>query len=281
MICRFEALTEASHKRVRSVSVAGVAGTLPRSRIVNASPVDLLVAAHRGGPLIHSNDLQVSDTHAAYALQDAVLASIGPVGGWKVGAKSANAEPTCAPLPASGLVGSPAMFRLAPEALRGIELEVALRVRRDLDVNPQVIPSMTLDDMFDAVFPAIELVGTRLASFDTADPLAKLADLASHSALVIGPAAAMTPGQTSLPEIRTTLTFDGQTVAQTVGGNPAVDLLRLAHWLAGHCIRRGTPLRGGQIVTTGSCTGMLFAQAQSQIAGVIESIGEVKLQLNT
>lgn len=246
---------------------------------MNATPVDLLVAAHRGGPLVSAEALQVQNTQAAYAIQDAVLARIGPVGGWKVGAKGPNAEPTCAPLPASGLHDSPAMLRLAPDALRGIELEVALRVRRDLDLNPNEIPSLTLDDMFDAVFPAIELVGSRLAAFDTADPLSKLADLASHSALVIGPGAAIPPGQIRLPEIRSTLTFDAQPMAQTVGGNPAVNLLRLAHWLAMHCVGRGAPLRRGQVVTTGSCTGMLFAPAQSLVAGSIESVGEVKLQL--
>ncbi|HEU5296843.1 MAG TPA: 2-oxopent-4-enoate hydratase, partial [Burkholderiaceae bacterium] len=37
----------------------------------------------------------------AYAIQDATVAGLGPMGGWKVGAR-ARQEPTCAPLPLQG-----------------------------------------------------------------------------------------------------------------------------------------------------------------------------------
>jgi hypothetical protein len=39
-------------------------------------------------------------------MQDATVAALGPIGGWKVGAKSPEAEPVCAPLPASGMLAS-------------------------------------------------------------------------------------------------------------------------------------------------------------------------------
>ena len=164
--------------------------------------------------------------------------------------------------------------------MRGIEVEIAFRVRRDISGSPQEIDALTMDDMFDAVFPAIEVVETRLADFIDADPFAKLADLSSHGALVVGPAASVRPGDVQLPQLRAILTFDGQSVADTIGGNPAVDLLRLARWLARHCVQRGNPLRKGQIVTTGSCTGMLFAQSQQKVEGEIVSIGKVELRIN-
>ena len=245
------------------------------------SAVDLLIAARQGGPALSEADLRPADAAAAYALQDAILERIGPIGGWKVGAKTATAEPTCAPLPASGILPSGTSLRLIPSSLRGIEVEVALRVRRDIADSPQEIDALTLDDLFDAVFPAIEVVETRLADFIDADPFSKLADLSSHGALVVGPAATVRPGAVRLPQLRAILSFDGQSVADTIGGNPAVDLLRLTRWLAGHCVQRGSPLRKGQIVTTGSCTGMLFAQSRQQIEGEIVSIGKVELSIST
>ena len=245
------------------------------------SAVDLLIAARQGGPALRAADLRPADAAAAYALQDALLERIGPIGGWKVGAKTETAEPTCAPLPASGILPTGSNLQLIPSSLRGIEVEVALRVRRDIDGSPQAIDALTLDDMFDAVFPAIEVVETRLADFIDADPFSKLADLSSHGALVVGPAAGVRPGDVQLPQLRAIQTFDGQSVADTIGGNPAVDLLRLTRWLANHCVQRGSPLRKGQIVTTGSCTGMLFAQSQQKVEGEIVSIGKVALSIET
>jgi len=248
---------------------------------VTLSAVDLLVAARQGGPALRSADLRPADAAAAYALQDALLERIGPIGGWKVGAKTATALPTCAPLPASGIVPTGTSLQLIPSSLRGIEVEIALRVRRDISFSPQEIDALTLDDLFDAVFPAIEVVETRLADFIDADPFSKLADLSSHGTLVVGPASSIQPGEVQLPQLRALLTFDGQSVADTIGGNPAVDLLRLTRWLARHCAQRGSPLRKGQIVTTGSCTGMLFAQSQQKVEGEIVSIGKVALSIGT
>jgi 2-keto-4-pentenoate hydratase len=42
-----------------------------------------------------------------YRMQDAVAAKLGPVTGWKVGAKSREAIPSCAPL-VTGALGQPA-----------------------------------------------------------------------------------------------------------------------------------------------------------------------------
>ena len=77
------------------------------------------------------------------------------------------------------------------------------------------------------------------------------------------------------------VTYNGQTVASTVGGNPAQDLRRLVDWLIGHTARRGLPLRAGQIVTTGSCTGLLWApEGGVNVQGRLGPWGEVELVFN-
>ena len=60
-----------------------------------------LLDARRGIPTL-SADVQPPDRHGAYAIQDATVAQLGTVGGWKVGAKSVEAKPGSAPLPAAG-----------------------------------------------------------------------------------------------------------------------------------------------------------------------------------
>ena len=69
----------------------------------------LLIEARKSGPI---NDLpencRPSNISDAYAIHDAVAAELGPVMGWKVGAKDAKAEPICAPLLANTIYQSPA-----------------------------------------------------------------------------------------------------------------------------------------------------------------------------
>ena len=231
-----------------------------------------LLAARRSGPQPAWRDILPADRAAAYAIQDATVAALGPIGGWKVGAKSPDAEPICAPLPASGIVASGATLTGPAWRLRGIEAEVALRVARDLDGGP--LPP----DAFDAVLPAIEVVETRLADFQVSDPLAQLADLQSHGALVLGASAALAPGQLDLRVVEVRLTFDGTEVAHTRGGNPAEDVWRLLQWLATHVAARGLPLRAGQVVTTGSLTGMLFTVQGARVEAILTRIGTVGLR---
>ena len=235
---------------------------------------DRLVAARGSGRLVAWRDILPSDRAGAYAIQDATLARIGPAGGWKVGASGPEAEPVCAPLPASGLLASGA--RLGPEfRLRGVELEVALRVGRALTADDAALPDRELAGAFDAVYPAVEVVETRLEDWTNSAALSQLADLQSHGALVIGAAATVSPASIDLKGVEATLLI-GQTISRrTIGGNPAGDIWRLLRWLIRHCADRNAPLLPGHIITTGSCTGMIFAEAGTSARARLTGLGEV------
>ncbi len=244
-----------------------------------ADAARLLLAAHRGGSRPLQQDVRPPDRTTAFAVQDAVLATLGPVGGWKVGARDPQAEPTCAPLPAGGLLPSGCTVTGSAWAMRGMELEVAVRLGRDLDTGGRVPDATELASVIDAVLPVIEVVETRLADWRGSDPLAQLADLQSHGVLVLGAPAGVPAADLDLRQVQAFLAFDGQPVASTRGGNPAQDLWRLLAWLAMTCAHRGQPLRAGQIVTTGSCTGMLFAPQGARVVGEIQGLGRVELQV--
>lgn len=245
------------------------------------APRDLaprLVAARKGAAVVHWREVLPRDARAAYAVQDQTLAQIGPAGGWKVGARSADAEPACAPLPASGLLASGATLAGPPWLMRGVEVEVALRLGRDLDPGDRIAAPDELAQAVDAVLPAIEVVESRLADWRDSDPLAQLADLQSHGALVLGAPSSISPRALDLRGIEAYLAFDGQPVASTYGANPAADVWRLLGWLARHCALRGQPLRAGQVVTTGSCTGLLFAHEGAHVQAQLQGVGLVELR---
>ncbi len=244
----------------------------------HAITAKLLLDAREGKAIANWRDVLPGSRIDAYAVQDATLASLGPIGGWKVGAKGPLAEPACAPLPTSGLLASGARLAGAPWRMRGVEVEVALRLGRDLDAAVDHLTPEELAAAVDAVLPVIEVVEPRLADWEGSDPLAQLADLQSHGALVLGAASTFSPAQLDLRTLQADLSFTGQVAASTLGGNPAADVWRLLGWLAQHCAQRGQPLRAGQIVTTGSCTGMLFAPEGALVQAELAGIGRVELQ---
>ncbi|MBG9390313.1 2-keto-4-pentenoate hydratase [Caenimonas aquaedulcis] len=237
-----------------------------------------LAATHKGSTAVPHAEATPPDRDTAFRVQDATLASLGPIGGWKVGAKGLDQEPNCAPLPAAGFFSSGITLAGPPWRMRGIELEVAVRLAHDLVPRDGPPDAATVRAAIGEVLPAIEVVETRLADWRDSTPLAQLADLQSHGGMVLGAPSTLVPDDVDLRVVEAYLAFDGQPVAVTRGANPAADIWRLLSWLAWHCVQRGAPLRAGQVVTTGSCTGMLFAPEGAHVQAQLAGIGLVELR---
>jgi 2-keto-4-pentenoate hydratase len=238
---------------------------------------DLLVAARKNAGAVPWRDILPGNREQAFAVQDATLKELGPVGGWKVGASAPGAEPSCAPLPASCLLASGVTLSGPQWRMRGIEVEVALRLGRDINPRGKLLAAGELAGACDAVLPVIEVLESRLDDRQ-GEPLAQLADLLSHGALVLGEPSAFAPAQLDLKMLDARLAFNGGQVASTHGGNPAADVWALLAWLALHAEQRGQPLRAGQIVTTGSCTGLLMAPRGALVQAEVAGVGAIELR---
>lgn len=236
-----------------------------------------LARAWHGGDRLALAAVPVADTAQAYLVQDAFIATLGGAAGWKVGATSDTDEPGYAPLPAVTASGS--TLGLHARSLRGIELEVAVRLRHDLLPGDRLLSRSELADAIAAVMPAIEVVDSRLAQGLQAPAPERIADLHSHRALVVGDAAAVDPLDIDTRALRTRLWVNGDLVTDVTGAHPAPDLFRLLAWLARHAQAHGMPLRAGQVVTTGSCTGILFAPKHARVEGEVAGLGRVDLRL--
>lgn len=212
-----------------------------------------------------SSLLRLRSREDAYAVQDASLAGLGPIGGWKVGLAADGGSPLCAPLPAAGLRPAGTVLRGPAWHLRGIEAGVCFRLGRDMPPRAAPYGADEAAAAIDAVLPAIEVAETRLADWLDAGCDAQLADLLCHGGLVLGPAQPFDPAWLDLRAVEAELRFDGQVVARTVAEHPVTDARGMLAWLANHCARRGTGLRAGQVVATGSCTGRLFASEGTHV----------------
>jgi 2-keto-4-pentenoate hydratase len=221
-------------------------------------------------------DCRPRDAAEAYAIQDAVTRQVGAVHGWKTGAPGPEAEPAYAPI--FTVTAAPGRFPAETQRLFGIEAEIAFRLARDL---PRRAKPYHRDEVVAAVasmHPAVELVDSRFADFDKVDAWSKVADNQSNAALVYGPAVADWHAlglDLARPPI--TVTIGGKVAAESTG-NSGGDPLRLLTALANHCAGRTGGLREGDMITTGSITGITFAKPGATVTADFGRLGIVRLE---
>ena len=244
----------------------------------NARAAQVLVAARarRSNVPPFPDELRPLSMRDGYAIQDAVADAIGPIGGWKVGAKDATAEPSCAPLCAAWIVASPATFERDRFSRRGIEAELAFTFARDLPASAKAYDQRDIIAALATVHPAIEVVDSRFADMQTADPLSQLADSLSHGALVVGSGIAL-PAAFDVARQGVELRFGDALQFSGTNSNSAGNPLRLLAWLANHAVERRGGLRRGDVVTTGSWSGLRFAEPGTRVAARFAGIGDVSV----
>lgn len=216
----------------------------------------------------------------AWAVQDRIAAALGGHAAWKVGGPDATAEPGASPLPRSLMHASPARLLASDFHFVGIEGEIGFRFGRDLP--PRAAP-YSRDEALAAVasvHPIIEIVDSRYERFRERSALEQAADSANHGALVVGPAAPGVSASIDQTFVHAQIFVDGGLRVDKTGGNTAVDVQRLLTWLANHCAKRGTPLRAGDVVTSGSCTGLLEVTRGVRVEARIGGVGSAVLQLD-
>ncbi|HKW53149.1 MAG TPA: fumarylacetoacetate hydrolase family protein, partial [Stellaceae bacterium] len=174
---------------------------------------------------------------------------------------------------------SPARWPAARFRLRGIEGELALRFGRALPPRDAPYGEDEVWAAVDTLHPAIELVESRFADFRMMDKLAVLADFGSNGAFCYG---APVRDWRAVDFLRqpSSLVIDGKEMANAVGGNAAGHPRRLLTWLANHGTR-GRGIGAGDIVTTGTHTGLVFAEPGAHVTVRFAGLGEASLTLAT
>ena len=242
-----------------------------------------LIEARRAGRQVCSANSLLSDAQAAYAAQDAVASACGwfdgvPARYWKSGGPSRDAVLTHAPLPPAGVWASPAHAGVWPFHLRGIEAEIALRLGDD--VGPEL--AMSLDGaaavaLIDGMCVSIEIVDSRWEEGLNAPALAKLADLQSHGALVLGPWIPFERRDWSAQRCRVEI-GEQQPVERQGTHSLADPAFLLPAWLR-HATRQGHTLPRGTVVTTGTWVGILHAAPGDLVTAEFAGVGSASVQL--
>lgn len=225
------------------------------------------------------------DAASAYAVQAAVAQVLGwfaesPPGHWKSGGPSREAVLTHAPLPPAGVWHSPAVAGDWPLHERWIEAELALRIGTPVDAaRAATLDLAAARQLVDALCVSIEIVDSRWVEALQAPALAKLADLQSHGALVLGAWRDFAPLRAH-DWAAQALSVRIGAAEQTFRGSHAMGDpgFLLPTWLR-HATQGGAVVAVGTVVTTGTWCGMLPARAGDAVAVRFEGLGDAEVQL--
>jgi len=221
--------------------------------------------ARRDGTVLAKAGLAVPQTpELAYAVQaEAIRLSGAATRGFKVGSTSAEAqaklgttEPGSAPLLAPSVHGSPARIALVAANDAALEAEIAFRLGRDLPPRSAPYDHAEVASAIDAVAGAIEVVGSRIAGgLGGIGRFLSTADFGVNVALVVGAWHAEWRAL-DLKALPVAMHIGGEPRGSGTGARALGDPMNVMVWLANQQSAMGRGLHKGEIVSTGTCTGL-------------------------
>jgi 2-keto-4-pentenoate hydratase len=246
-------------------------------RIIDAA--NALLNARRTGNTLTDlpANLQPQSLDEAYAIHNRLIASLGDIGGWKIGAGSPDATPMFAPMPRAWIAASGSTLAGERWRFRGLEAEIAFLVGRDLPPRAQPYTREETLAAMASCHPAIEVLESAFADPLRAARLANIADLQMHGGFVYGSAVANWQSIDFSKE-HVMLAVDGVVRVERTGSNTSGDLQRLLPFLANEGAARTGGLRKGQWITTGSWTGNTLASPGSVADVNFSTAGRVDLR---
>jgi 2-keto-4-pentenoate hydratase len=235
-----------------------------------------LAAARRDGRVIEAlpEACRPQSLAEGYEMQNAFRA-IWPdtVAGWKIGATAPATmarfgldQPMYGPFFASTVRSSPARAPAPTRHAMAIESEFAYRFGRDLPAREQPYTREEIIAAIDALIPAFEIVGTRYVQVPYGDAGSVVADCMLNAAMVLGTPVTDWRGL-DIPRHPVRLTIDGVVKGEGTGSDALGDPRNVLDWVAENLRAGGIGLTKGQILSTGTCTGVVpFERGQMAVA---------------
>jgi len=238
---------------------------------------DLLAAAHRSGiPVSLDAELAGLPVDDGPGVQLAVMSRLGETAPASKVAINKAGRPVAAPIFGARVVPSGATLSLAGTI--GFEVEIALRLGRDLTPELAARGEAGLLSAIDAFFVGIELIGTRLADRHAAGLGALLADNLIGNGYVLNSETPWTRGS-DIADAIVSATVDGSEVHRAPASNPFGGVLVALQAYAQAPFDGHGACRAGHIITTGTLCGLIPVGGPCRIvAGLDANRVEVTLQ---
>jgi 2-keto-4-pentenoate hydratase len=225
-----------------------------------------------------------ADFAAAYALQLAFIDTLDtPCVGWKLGATSDQSmamlgvdTPFIGPLLEKFCLSSGTDMALPRNQSPGIETEFTIRLGSALPPRETPYDRAAVDGAIDGIVPSFEIVASRLEGGPVGAGPMLAADFGANGASVMGSPCSDWSGL-NLHDHPVTLTINGETVAE--GSNVGLmwdHLFDAVVWLANHPALAGRGLAAGDLIMTGTCTGLLPIKPGDHAVADFGKIGRIE-----
>ena len=237
-----------------------------------------------GGVIAVAAAQRPADVADAYAIQaDAIACSGMTRVGWKIGAAAQAAidllavdAPFLGPLLAPHCRADGAEIALVPAQGPGLETEFLVGLGADLPPRAEPYRDDEVAAAVGFIAPAFEVVATRFEGGFKGNGLLAIADGAGNGAIVQGePVRDWRRFDLATHELR--LSINGKEAA-TGSGSALIygDPIAMVTWLVNQPQLASCGLRAGDIVMTGTCTGLLPLKAGDRAVADFGALGKVQ-----
>jgi 2-keto-4-pentenoate hydratase len=230
---------------------------------------------------------ELPDLATAYDVQDEFVAHLcederAEVVGYKIGLTSPTMQRMCGiDTPIAGVILSSRVFsntviKRENFGRLGLEFEFGIRLGRDLTREQAPFDFESIASAVDRVCAAVELVDDRDADYRQLDVHTLVADNSWNGGAILGKFSSSWP---NLGELEGIVTCDGQEIGRGYGsdlmGHPFSPLV----WLVNHLTDRGTNVRAGSVILTGSLVQTQFPKRSHTYCYSLGHLGSLSLNI--
>lgn len=219
----------------------------------------------------------------AYKVQALLEAELGfERAGWKIGCTSATARAILkSDGPFAGRVflarchASGVAIAAEQHRMRGLEAEFAFALGKDLKPRKRPYTRAEILAAVEYLHPAIEIVDSRYTDMMKVSLPELVADMGANGALIVGEPA-KNWRRKDLAKVAVTMEANGKVVGKGTGADVLGNPLDALAWLANNPpVPEG--LKAGEVVTTGTATGLYRAGPDDDALATFEGIGKVEV----
>ncbi len=219
-----------------------------------------------------------------YAIQRAFISSHDePVVAWKIGATSqvamdlfATDAPFLGPVFSSEVALSPVRLDQRRYQHFIIEAEFSVRLASSLPARGRDYERDDVVRAIEAVVPCLEIVSPRWSALPKGSAPRAIADNGLTGGLVLGEAHPTNGADVDLVDHAVSVSVDGGEVAAGSGAAVLGDPVNVLVWAANRLLRLGDHLRAGQIVATGTVSGLTHVAAGQVVRADFGRLGHVE-----
>jgi 2-keto-4-pentenoate hydratase len=224
----------------------------------------------------------------AYDIQDRYVALLrresGEPAGYKIGLTSAAMQAFCRiDHPIAGVVLASRVHRSGAKVRRpdfgrlGLEFEIAVRIKSDIPADKTAYSVETIEPHIGGVCAAIELVDDRAADYANIDVRSLVADNSWNAGIVLSDFKQAWP---DLAALLGRAAKNGDVIGEGYGRDILGHPFNSVAWLAGQLALRGTTLKAGQVVMTGSVMKTVFPEHDAHYRFDLAGLGSVEVHVS-